>query len=113
MAAPVLRQAGYLKNDSGIFFPQEKNGTDLMQKRKSPFQMKKIVAKTALILLIASVVSCKENNTEQGSDTSGIPPVADTMPVVHPPNQDSNGVMTTPPTNDSIAIMPDSAIKNK
>jgi hypothetical protein len=61
---------------------------------------------TAAILVLAS---CQNSSTNTSVNDST--KVADTMPVLKPPIQESSGIIHTPPIHDSNAIMPDSAIK--
>ena len=73
--------------------------------------MNKLYVVISIVLLAVYASGCNGSNTNSSNDTAGAPAVADTMPVLHPGNLDSNGVIQTPPTNDSNVIMPDSAIK--
>ncbi|TKK69236.1 hypothetical protein FC093_07925 [Ilyomonas limi] len=76
--------------------------------------MQKLYIVLLSIMLFALIgTGCNGMITNNDTDTIGIPAVKDTMPVLHPGNMDSNSIIKTPPVNDSNAIMPDSAIKNK
>ena len=75
--------------------------------------MKKLFRTMPIALLLLVVNGCTGGDTKESRDTTGAPATADTMPVMHPPNMDSSSIITTPPVNDSNAILPDSAIKNK
>jgi hypothetical protein len=74
--------------------------------------MKKLPGTILIIVLTILGNGCTGGGTTHGTtDTAAA--TTDTMPVVHPQNMDSGSTIRTPPINDSNAIMPDSAIKNK
>ena len=75
--------------------------------------MNKLLGTIPVALLLLFANGCAGGDTKENRDTAAAPATADTMPVVHPQNMDSSSIITTPPVNDSNAIMPDSAIKNK
>jgi hypothetical protein len=76
--------------------------------------MKKYLGTIFILLSVVFTTGCTGGGTtKEDNDTTGVPVTEDTMPVVHPQNMDSSSIITTPPVNDSNAIMPDSAIKNK
>lgn len=59
-----------------------------------------------LALIIVFTLACNEPNQ---SETKSL----DTMPVIKPVITDTTGVITTPPTGDSMAVHPDSSEKSK
>ncbi len=75
--------------------------------------MKKLFGALSIMLLAVLASRCTGSTTHGNTDTVGTPATTDSMPVVHPQNMDSSSIIKTPPVNDSNAIMPDSAIKNK
>lgn len=73
--------------------------------------MKKYLLQLILVVLI--VYGCNTGETKRATDTAGVPPATDTMPILNPGMFDSSGTIRTPPTGDDNSIMPDSTIKKK
>jgi len=62
--------------------------------------------KNYLALIIAFMIACNEPSTSESDSL-------DSMPVIKPSITDTSGVITPPPTGDSMAVHPDSSLESR
>ena len=71
-------------------------------------KIKKLASTMLILLTFASFHSCKGSVTTSATDSATNAPL-DSMPIIKPITRDTAGIITTPPVNDNINIVPDSS----